>query len=346
MSMHSTQIQELIRKYISGKCTPEENRMVENWYQSMEDDLDIMEILSDSEVKMLKTILFKNIEQQIRKQTFRTQQNRRLIWRYSVAAVVLLCLGVVWTYLLLRPNNSITTPNDLISWTNNEKFIEKKILPDGTIAWLHPNSILKYPIAFRPEDRTVTLMGEAFFEVTPDPHRPFLVYSGGIRTRVLGTSFIVRAYDSDPYAKVSVITGKVSVSRIVDTLADDNSKISDHTENEIVLAPEESALFSTAEQTIVKENEKENPDLAIWTKNSVAFDNVSLGEVLKTLNSVYHVKITVADKDLENYILRADFTGLNLPESLEILSHSFGLSYTWDDDLITLIRASPETINE
>ena len=91
-------------------------------------------------------------------------------------------------------------------------------LSDGTRVWLNSESELEYPVLFGKGKRVVKLTGEAFFEVTKDASRPFIVETNDIRTRVLGTSFNIKAYQNEPAIATTLFTGKVEVALLTDTL--------------------------------------------------------------------------------------------------------------------------------
>jgi len=105
------------------------------------------------------------------------------------------------------------------------------VLADGTNVWLNAGSRLIYPDVFSKTNREVTLIGEAFFEVTKDADAPFLVHAGGLTVRVLGTRFNVKAYREDEEIETTLISGKVQV-----VLNDDPGK-------EITLSPYEKLTF-------------------------------------------------------------------------------------------------------
>ncbi|HXD79200.1 MAG TPA: FecR family protein, partial [Puia sp.] len=85
------------------------------------------------------------------------------------------------------------------------------ILPDGTRAWLNASSSLRYPTTFYGPDRDVSLTGEAYFEVAPNPSQPFKVVAGGTTIDVLGTHFDVMAYDDEPVVATTLLEGSVKV---------------------------------------------------------------------------------------------------------------------------------------
>lgn len=85
-------------------------------------------------------------------------------------------------------------------------------LSDGTRVWLNAKSELEFPVDFVSRERIVKLNGEAYFEVAPNAERPFIVETGGMKTRVLGTSFNIQAYGNEQTFVTTLITGKVEVS--------------------------------------------------------------------------------------------------------------------------------------
>lgn len=86
-------------------------------------------------------------------------------------------------------------------------------LPDGSRVWLNAASSLTFPTAFGPGPRQVNIQGEAYFEIAPDPSRPFSVIAAGTQVSVLGTSFNISAYADEPQQATTLITGKVRISR-------------------------------------------------------------------------------------------------------------------------------------
>ncbi|KIO47361.1 MULTISPECIES: FecR family protein [Sanguibacteroides] len=85
------------------------------------------------------------------------------------------------------------------------------VLSDGTKVWLNAESEIDYPIEFLGDKREVFLKGEAYFEVAPDPEKPFIVKTTSMQTRVLGTSFNINAYENEPNVYTTLLTGKVEV---------------------------------------------------------------------------------------------------------------------------------------
>ncbi|MDN5288820.1 MAG: hypothetical protein JWR38_5094 [Mucilaginibacter sp.] len=86
------------------------------------------------------------------------------------------------------------------------------VLPDGTYVWLNSESSLTYPVTFKGAERGVTLKGEAYFEVTKNKEKPFIVHIGNVNVKVLGTHFNVKAYQDDNVIKTTLLEGSVQLS--------------------------------------------------------------------------------------------------------------------------------------
>ena len=140
----------------------------------------------------------------------------------SIAAASVIFIGL-FAYFIFRPGKSDRTgAQPAAATTIASAFLHistttgegKNIkLPDGTQVWLSPSSIIEYPASFIGKDlREINLSGEGFFEVAHDPVHPFIIHSGNIETRVVGTSFNIQAYDNQEEINVMVVSGKVNVT--------------------------------------------------------------------------------------------------------------------------------------
>src|SRR5690606_31931996 len=146
---------------------------------------------------------------------------RNTLWKWAAACIILVSVSIGLFYEKSSPiiysNTDSASPIGKdkgsfrhFSSTDTEKSI---VLADGSQIILSPFSSIEYPEIFDASKREVYLTGKAFFEVATDPEKPFYVYSGQIVTRVLGTSFWVDESKSGSDVEVSVVTGKVSVTK-------------------------------------------------------------------------------------------------------------------------------------
>ena len=142
-------------------------------------------------------------------------------------------------------------------------------LSDGTRVMLNANSTLEYPASFDDaEVREVRLKGEAHFEVTKNPHRPFVVRAGEMQTQVLGTIFDVKAYRKDA-PKVTLMQGKVKVS---------------NADTEVEMRPGQTATLQ-ADKIVVS---KASPSAFDWLEGDFDMDQVTLAEAMSDIGAWYN----------------------------------------------------------
>ena len=142
-------------------------------------------------------------------------------------------------------------------------------LSDGTKVMLNANSTLEYPASFDDaEVREVRLKGEAHFEVTKNPHRPFMVKAGEMQTQVLGTIFDVKAYRKDA-PKVTLMQGKVKVS---------------NADTEVEMRPGQTATLQ-ADKIVVS---KASPSASDWLEGDFDMDQVTLAEAMSDIGAWYN----------------------------------------------------------
>src|SRR5690606_15268265 len=345
---------ELIRKYLTGKCTPEEVAKVLEWYESGEQEPDPLAYFTPQERIALKEMMYSNVVDRIRSQkaypnpVFSGLIRQRVILG-GVAAAILLFAAI---RIVLHQPETFETGTQAVIGTipadeacaepaevlveNKLRTIKRQTLSDGSVIWLQPETWISFPREFGADGRQVRMSGEAFFEVSPDSSRPFVVYSGDLITRVVGTSFNIKAYKDGPSAEVSVFTGKVSVS--LPDIPDVNLR--SMSPPPLLLSKHEKAVFSSREKSLEKKaySTHKEPELNMWKKNTISFDNTPVKEVVEVLNREFDVSLQVdkTAKELNSYMLKADFTNQNLPDILQMLEKSLNLTYEIDGKDIVL----------
>jgi ferric-dicitrate binding protein FerR (iron transport regulator) len=319
-------LKKLIKKYLKGNCNPEEIAAIHEWYDSFETEQDPADFITSQQQKELKFRLLTNIRRNVASLELKsTQTNKRktvsrtLYLLSGVAAMLILTIGI---FFYVQKKSSFSDLGD-VHVVNMTKTIQKLVLSDGSIVWLNPKSKVIYPHNFTSTLRKVQMQGEAFFEVSPDPKRPFIIYSGNVITRVWGTSFRIRAYENIPF-ELSVLTGKVSV------------QLQTRKDSELIVLPQQTATYLTASDLLKKGIEKKTSAMSIWHKETMTFDNEPIREVIKVLNAQFKVNISTADEKLLDYVLKADFNDQSLPSILEMLRKSLNVENEISDDGIIL----------
>ncbi len=255
---------------------------------------------------------------------------RRIGWRkYAAAAGVAIVLGAAGLWYGLSGNKTgegglvVQKVNSVnITARNNGKAPKIVYLTDGTRITLGRNSSLAYSNLLHGDKREVHLEGEAFFEVTKDAQRPFLVYSGGIVTKVLGTSFRVTGHEK---ITVAVKSGKVAVSR---QQRDVNE--------EFILLPNEQVVFNRKANTlnktaVVDAMLLQNPVASHVTLN---FDEAPVTQVLDSLAAMYTVDIQYDRNLLAKCMVTVSLEQESLYDKLQIVCKVLGATFETHGNVI------------
>jgi transmembrane sensor len=211
---------------------------------------------------------------------------------------------------------TITTASNLpaLKYFNNAKVIRanNKIrehnLIDGSLVALNEGSTIKIDNAFK-NQRNIMLEGEAYFNVAPDKNKPFTVYFSDYKLIVIGTKFNIRNIGSEKIKEITVTEGVVRVF--------DNNN-----EEGIKVKKGEQLKLSPGIESVVKKVEADN--YISWKTGNMDFKRTRLEEVAVLLSRQFDQKIILANQ-IKNCKFTGDLSGLNLDESLKILSSSTSL---------------------
>lgn len=160
----------------------------------------------------------------------------------------------------------------------------KVILSDGTEVLLNSDSRLSYPTVFKGKERVVSLEGEAYFNVTKDAEHPFIVNSGNVQVRVLGTEFNMCSYSPDD-VRITLIEGKVAVS---DTCSLQSVEIK----------PGQSAHLVSDGTFAVEEVDTES--FLYWKEGFFYFDDVTLVDMMKEIGKWYNIDVDFRNSEIMN----------------------------------------------
>lgn len=223
---------------------------------------------------------------------------------YRIAAVWLIPLGMLccaayFYYHGGKPeeiSSEITYVQHYVALGTRERVV----LPDSSVVWLNAGSLLIYPSAFFPDTRNVYLSGEAFFEVAKDEKHPFIVTTGYLKLKVLGTTFNISAYPDNSQVIATLETGLLQVD-----IAEQNKRY--------VLTPDNQLIY-TPSTKMVEQLKVKATDYSDWRTGGLFFNDMPLEDVLRALERVYHVKFHVYNSIGQDQILRVHF---NKDEALE-----------------------------
>lgn len=292
--------QDLIKRYFTHTCTPEEVERVKRWFATTEGqeylawwmNKDIEEWSRteklDLDHEVPTGVIFERIERTIHRRFY--QQ-----WLFRAAAVVIpLVLTFSLGWLLFKPvGESLPHLVHEVKVQRGEKL--QVLLQDGTRIWINADSRLSYPDNFNQKERWVRLEGEGYFEVAPDKQKPFRVELAGMDVQVTGTAFNVKAYPEDSVIYTSLCEGSVYLeNKIVQSQS-------------VAMLPGQIATFSSNSGVCKVENTEDIRSYSDWKNDYLIFRKTPLREVIKILERRFNHNIQVADVHLYKYTYTITF---------------------------------------
>jgi ferric-dicitrate binding protein FerR (iron transport regulator) len=265
---------------------------------------------------------------------------RKMFKMLLVAACVVL-IGAWGVFQTMRTDRKRVTYKELLTHAKVEnQLVERQNqgnaamevrLEDGTVITLSKNSKLSYPTHFQKQKREVFLSGEAFFNVTKDPSRPFLVYANETVTKVLGTSFEIRAFENSQDVTVHVRTGRVSVYR------QSRIQTGDPETTGLVLLPNQKGTFNRDSEMLVKNLVEEPLPIAPITETKkTKFDEVPATEIFAEIEKIYGVQILCDHELLSKCIISTSIRNESLYDNLDVICRTIGGTYKEIDAQIVI----------
>lgn len=190
-------------------------------------------------------------------------------------------------------------------------------LTDGTTVFLNSGSKLIFPVSFKGSSRKVELVGEAFFEVTPNPDKPFIVKTSEVNIKVLGTAFDLQAYPDSKEISTTLVHGKV----VLESEYDEISK------QLVELKPSDHAVFNAKNKTINISKEEDLDKFIGWKDGKLVFFNDPIGNVSEKLGNWYNVAVKINNDALKKYRFTATFTDEPIEQVLDLLGKSSPIRY-------------------
>ncbi|MHA7831258.1 MAG: FecR family protein [Flagellimonas sp.] len=296
-----TAIKSLWEKYIEGKASQKEKRKL---LQAIDDqDAEFDEIFLNR-WEAAQEVLENKLEIEQARKKLHSEIDFHTIrialrYRYGVAASIAALLTLSFFLYTKTMVNAMVE----ISVASGDS-VKEVVLPDGSTVWVNNGSLISYAEDFGVENRSINLRGNAFFEVVKDSLKPFLINTGKLNVKVLGTSFDVYSFMDEP-TRVSVKTGKVEVLH-----TKSKSKIE-------LIANEQSSFDSITDKMVKK---KVGFDQSLWRDNILQFENLRLKYVLKRIERKYDVRFKCDDSVLLQSRVRASYENETLNAILSDLA--------------------------
>ncbi|MEN8122962.1 MAG: FecR domain-containing protein [Bacteroidota bacterium] len=205
--------------------------------------------------------------------------------------------------------------------------ISQMLLPDNTMVYLNSGSEIKYTIDGVEGKREVFLKGEAWFQVTKNKQRPFVVHTSYYNVQVLGTEFNVKAYPEDNEVATTLEKGSVQITS--------SKKI--RLQKSQVLKSGEQLVYNKTQNSI--ELKKVKPKTyTSWKDNKLIFINLRLGELVTLMERKYGVDIEVADSSILDFHYDGTIKNETILEMMDILKQTLPIEYKIEGQKIQIIK--------
>ncbi|MGF7232127.1 FecR family protein [Arachidicoccus sp.] len=341
--MGQFEFDEILKKYLAGKASPEEEKLIFRWYKSFISESKIE--ISTQEKKAIEAKIWGKLKDKMsRNPKIIRRASKPIIYRlwfkYVAACLFLLiALKGLWVYrnttrsvIAAEAFTHIQVPPTYQFVFNNKNGDIPVKLADGSTVELQPQSTLYYPPKFTGTTRNVYLTGNAFFKITHDPAHHFIVHTDeGLLAEVLGTSFYVLHYknhDKVNRVEVNVVTGKVYVYKQEKTIAAKKSS-----SKKILLTPNQQAKFSPQNHQFVI-SLVDNPKPIQGDEEYVAppeaaftYKDAPLSKILNDIGGTYGISIKVDNSKLNDSHFTGDISGQSLYDKLNIVCEATQSSY-------------------
>lgn len=324
-----------ILAYIKGNATACQQKVVEEWLEAdVAHETELLQIARLYHAQQTaERIASRDSLQAFTKVEQKIAGKRRRIWIRRVAAAAACIAGVILLSAIFsrQPVTQSLSPQ-VITIQSNPGMRTHFNLPDHSIVYLNAGSTVSYTVPFEGDKRSISLSGEAYFKVTPDPERPFIVntFNGRLGIKVLGTEFNIEAYPGDEMAYTTLVEGAVSI-----LLKNEDGLITEH-----LLSPSQKATYSITNDSLGIKTVNTMLETG-WMSGKVIFRDTPLPEVLRKLSHFYDVDFKVVDRVIETYFFTGTFNNRQLEHVLEYLKISSGIEYSFT----RIEKDASETIN-
>ncbi len=317
---------ELLVKYLLEEANEAEQQQVIAWITASAENKKYYDHFSLVWEKSKKHAVTSKVDTDIAWQKFqqRVQQDeagsakviemplRSMGWM-RIAAMLVILLGSAWTLYNII---GIGKPEMIAIHSEDKVLIDT--LPDGSIVTLNKNSSLSYPASFKGNSRDIALTGEAFFDVTPDKSKPFIISVNDVKVRVVGTTFNVK--HTAERTEVVVETGIVEVSK---------------KDKGIKVMPKEKAVVLKNKAMPVKETSTDELYNYYRTREFVC-NGTPLWRLVDVLNEVYNADIVIENELLKNLPLTTTFHNETLDSILSVVGETFNIKVERNGNRIIL----------
>ena len=267
-----------------------------------------------------------NIKEQIYENEIAKNNKIKFFKKIQKYAAIFLIGSLIGGYFLYQ--NLSEEQVAYITFENPKGETSVFILPDGSKVRLNAESKLVYPSKFDKNIREIKLQGEAYFEVTKDVKKPFIVKTSEIEIKVLGTSFNVSAFPNEETIEATLVTGKISIS---------DTRLKKSKKHDFVMYPNHNASFNIKKREFVVDKVDTKKYIS-WTEGKLIFEDESFSEIKRKLERKYNVKFVSGTELLNNYKYNITITDESIESILNLLQKTTPIVFKIENDSIYISK--------
>ncbi|MBO4231594.1 MAG: FecR family protein [Bacteroidales bacterium] len=319
----------LEEKYRTGKLSVEELRLLREEVAKASEDA----LASGMSDRWLNGTIDDSLVDQGRLDAIHSKLKGRIlrrkrmnqIWKWvSVAAAVILPLCLVFSILTYK--SARVQAEQLLVISTGKGEMTNITLPDGTVVKLNELSELKYsPGKFGDKKRSLSFTGEAFFEVEKKENCTFVIDADMLRVTVLGTKFNLSARLTDPFDKLFLSEGKVS---ILSTLSGES----------VTLNPNEEASLDKRTGKMMVTKVENSESTTSWVQKEIVLKGIRLDELLEILSNKYNVEFSCSNGIDTSELFTGTLPTDNLIDCSRILEYAFGVNFKISGDKVLITK--------
>ncbi|NQU55219.1 MAG: FecR family protein [Bacteroidetes bacterium] len=346
-------LKSLFIAYLEGTLSKKDEVILIHWLQNNPDSFkeiqELIQIWNLSELvgKFNTNHIEKEWALLMQKVLFSSRKTKKskgvfLYWLPRIAAVFLLgaIVSFAISYQILNPKNRELVYHEVSSPAGAKSMVT---LPDGSSIWLNAGSNLKYSNLYGKKNREVLLSGEAFFDVSKDKSKVFIVKTSDLNIKAYGTSFNVKSYPEESTVETTLVEGSIGVTR---------TRFSDKKNDEVMLEPNQRVVYYKPSKSIAKSVSEVKPEnvevesevapkqkltyliskgieaeqFISWKDGTLLISSETLKDLAVKLERKYDVKIHFENKEIQNF----KFTGALENETIEQVIEAIGMAANID----------------
>ncbi|HEX3006481.1 MAG TPA: FecR domain-containing protein [Bacteroidales bacterium] len=354
MTQNRSEVEDIIIRFLSGETNPEENHLLSSWVNESTENKSYFNSVRDiwlSTSQISQSISLSSFKQKDTdaEGTYKQGTTALNTWLKVAAILTMAIISGTLVYKQFSGNQRIPSGPIAVEATLGSRAITT--LPDGTKVWLNSGSKLVYDNEYNNKTRKVQLTGEAYFSVVTNPSRPFIVQTGKINIKAVGTKFNVKAYPEDGSIVTTLESGKVIIEgkdnqnkdfvlkmkpREVVTYLKDKTSVP----KKSYRATEDKNAQTTGpvetEQHLIK-TEKVNTQLfTSWKDTRWIIEEQKLGDLARDFERRYNIKIQFGSPAAEQFHFSGILENETIEQIMNIMRHTIPIKYKIEKGIINI----------